>query len=225
MFNDILQWFLQTDNQILLFINGMHSPFFDTFMQCYSGKWIWIPMYLSIYFVVLHDFHWKVMLLCMLGLALTITLADQLGATLIRPWVERMRPSNLDNPIAGLVHIVDGYRGGRFGFPSCHAANTFGLSFFIHYFFRRSWLSLFLFSWAVLTCYSRMYLGVHYLGDLLTGACIGWISAWLMYHLFLYLSRFQSAQTHPDQLRYSLLPVGTGLATIAGIAVYATMKM
>lgn len=221
MFYDLLKWIVQTDDRILLFINGMHTPYFDTFMQCYSGKWIWIPMYLSIYFVVLRNFHWKTMLLCMIGLGLTITFADQVGATLIRPLVERLRPSNLDNPISGFVHIVDGYRGGRFGFPSCHAANTFGLSFFIHYFFRRSWLSLFLFSWAVLTCYSRMYLGVHYLGDLLVGTFIGWIGAWLMYRLFLYLSRFQGSFTHPDILRYSLFPVCIGLSTIAGIAVYS----
>ncbi|MDO4197166.1 MAG: phosphatase PAP2 family protein [Prevotellaceae bacterium] len=221
MFYDLLKWIVQTDDRILLFINGMHTPYFDTFMQCYSGKWIWIPMYLSIYFVVLRNFHWKTMLLCMIGLGLTITFADQVGATLIRPLVERLRPSNLDNPISGFVHIVDGYRGGRFGFPSCHAANTFGLSFFIHYFFRRSWLSLFLFSWAVLTCYSRMYLGVHYLGDLLVGTFIGWIGAWLMYRLFLYLSRFQGSFTHPDTLHYNLFPVCIGLSTIAGIAVYA----
>ena len=221
MINDLLQWILQADDQILLFVNGIHSPYFDTFMQCYSGKWIWVPMYLSIWIVMLCNFHWKITLCCMISLTLTITLADQVGASLIRPLVERMRPSNLNNPIAEWVHIVDGYRGGRYGFPSCHAANTFGLAFFIHYLFRRSWLSAFLFAWATLTCYSRMYLGVHYLGDLLTGMLIGWISAWLMYRLFLLLSRIYRPYSRPEQLCLNLIPVGTGLATVAGIAIYA----
>lgn len=221
MINDLLQWILQADDQILLFVNGIHSPYFDTFMQCYSGKWIWVPMYLSIWIVMLCNFHWKITLCCMISLTLTITLADQVGASLIRPLVERMRPSNLNNPIAEWVHIVDGYRGGRYGFPSCHAANTFGLAFFIHYLFRRSWLSAFLFAWATLTCYSRMYLGVHYLGDLLTGTLIGWISAWLMYRLFLLLSRIYRPYSRPEQLCLNLIPVWTGLATVAGIAIYA----
>lgn len=216
-----MEYLLQIDNEILLFINGMHAPFWDYFMKTFSGKLIWIPMYVAIWYVMLRNFSWKVTLLCMIGLALTITFADQVGATLIRPYAERMRPANLDNPISPLVHIVDGYRGGRFGFPSCHAANTFGLAFFIRYLFRRQWLTLFLFVWAIVTCYSRMYLGVHYLGDLLAGMLIGWLGAWLMYCLFQKLSGYRRA----DQLTHVLSPVLVGGMTIAGILLYSAMRV
>ena len=76
--------------------------------------------------------------------SLTITFADQACATWIRPYVERMRPSNLNNPISEMVHIVNNHRGGRYGFPSCHAANTFGLAFFLFFLFRKRWLTLFI---------------------------------------------------------------------------------
>ena len=96
---DALQGAIDIDTNIFLFINGMHNTFFDYFMSAYSGKWVWVPMYAAIWYVMLRNFHWKVTLFCMVGLALVITIADQTGATLIRPYVERLRPSNLENPI------------------------------------------------------------------------------------------------------------------------------
>lgn len=214
----LLQWLIELDNDILLGVNGwLQMPFFDHFMYAYSGKWVWIPMYLAIWYVMLRNFSFRVTLLCMLGLGLTITFADQLGATVIRPLVERMRPSNPENPISPFVHIVNGYRGGAFGFPSCHAANTFGLAFFIQFLFRKQWLTLFMMGWAILTCYSRMHLGVHYLGDLLAGVVIGFAGACLMYYLFRKVSKFHRS----DETKYTSAPIYVGLLTIAGITAYS----
>lgn len=139
---DALQGAIDVDTNIFFSINRMHNMYFDYFMSAYSGKWVWIPMYAAIWYVMLRNFHWKVTLFCMIGLALTITFADQACATWIRPYVERMRPSNLNNPISEMVHIVNNHRGGRYGFPSCHAANTFGLAFFLFFLFRKRWLTL-----------------------------------------------------------------------------------
>lgn len=214
---------INTDTDVFLFLNGMHNAFFDSFMSAYSGKWIWVPMYLTFWYVMLRNFSWKVTLLCMVSLALVITFADQVCATFIRPFAERMRPSNLNNPISGVVHVVDGYRGGRYGFPSCHAANTFGLAFFIFFLFRRKWLTFFMLFWAVLTCYSRVYLGVHYPGDLLVGALIGWIGAWGVYRLFL---RFGGHQP-PQRLIHVYAPMLTGgvlIVCMIGQAMIETIR-
>lgn len=97
---DALQGAIDVDTNIFFSINRMHNMYFDYFMSAYSGKWVWIPMYAAIWYVMLRNFHWKVTLFCMIGLALTITFADQACATWIRPYVERMRPSNLNNPIS-----------------------------------------------------------------------------------------------------------------------------
>lgn len=82
-------------------------------------------------------------------------------------------PLQSRNPLSEMVHIVWGYRGGSYGFPSCHAANSFALASFLILLFANRKLSLFIFAWAVLNSYSRVYLGVHHPGDLLVGAIIG----------------------------------------------------
>ena len=121
-----LQGLVDMDTDLLLLINGMHNAFFDSFMSAYSGKLVWVPLYASILYVIFRNFSWRVALLCVVAVALTITFADQVCSSAIRPAVERLRPSRTPE-LDGLVHIVNGYRGGRYGFPSCHAANTFGL--------------------------------------------------------------------------------------------------
>lgn len=221
MLIDALQGAMDVDTHIFLSINGAHNSFFDYFMSAYSGKLIWAPMYAAILYVMALNFSWKTMLFCMIAVALTITFADQVCATLIRPYVERMRPSNLNNPISEMVHIVDNHRGGCYGFPSCHASNTFGLAFFLFFLFRKRWLTTFMMAWAILTCYSRAYLGVHYPGDLLAGTIVGLIGAYLMYLLFMKVSGYK-------RKKYVLnvnAPILVGLLTIVGILIYALIKI
>ena len=188
MTNLLLSSFLQTlgdwDTSIFLAINGLHSPYWDNFMEMYSGRMIWLPLYLSILYVMFRNFSWRVNVVCLVVVALLITVDDQLSGSLLRASVGRLRPANLDNPISPLVHIVDGYRGGRYGFPSAHAANTWGLTFFMLYVFRRHILSFTLMVWAFVTCWSRMYLGVHYFGDILAGTVLGFVSASIVYYVF-----------------------------------------
>lgn len=126
---ELMQWLIEIDEKLLLAINGCHNDYFDHFMYLFSDRWIWVPMYVVILYVVIRNFSFRKTVVCLIAIALTITIADQVGASLIRPIVERMRPSNPDNPISDLVHIVNNHRSGRYGFPSCHAANTFGLAF------------------------------------------------------------------------------------------------
>lgn len=221
MLLEVLNEVVDIDTDIFLSINRMHSPFFDYFMSTYSGKWIWIPMYAAIWYVMLRNFHWKVTLFCMVALALVITIADQTGAALIRPYVERLRPSNLENPISDMVHIVNGRRGGRYGFPSCHAANTFGLAFFICFLFRKRWLTVFMMGWALLTCYSRIYLGVHYPGDLIVGTLIGLFAAYIVYRLFLKVSGHKTMEKVP----HIYAPILVGGLTIVGILIYSTVMI
>lgn len=207
----------QWDAALLLAINGWHSPQADAFMYAYSGKLVWVPMYASLVYLLFRNLHWRTALFCLIGVALAITFADQVGASLIRPWVERPRPSNPASPVADMVHLVNGYRGGRYGFPSCHAANTFGLAFYLMFVVRQRGLTCFLMGWALLTCYSRAYLGVHYPGDLLTGAALGLVGAAIAYGLFRWASRYK----RPRHFRHLWVPMAVGGLTIAGMLAYA----
>lgn len=118
---DVLSGLVEMDTALLLAINGARAEWADFFMYAFSGKWIWVPLYAAILYVIVRNLHWKVAIGCAVAIALTITFADQIGATVIRPLVCRLRPANLENPVSEFVHIVNGYRGGRYGFPSCHA--------------------------------------------------------------------------------------------------------
>ena len=179
----------QLDTQIFLFFNGFHNGYWDYFMMIYSDRFVWIPFYLSFLFVMFKNFPIKVVLTTLVVISLIIAFCDQTASGLLKPLIGRMRPSNLDNPISPLVHVVQGYRGGRFGFPSSHAANSWSMAFFAMYLVRRSKLTAFLCFWALLTSYSRMYLGVHYFGDIVVGTLIGFIYATIHYYIFQHFLR------------------------------------
>lgn len=169
------------EDTILLAVNGLHSPFFDQFMWFVSNKFIWLPFYLALFCFIAKSVGWKNAFIALVAITFIIALSDQLAVRALRIWFPRMRPSFPANPISPLVHIVNDYRSGKNGFPSAHAFNVFGLSTYVTLLLRRLSLSFFLFAWAIFVCYSRMYLGVHYLGDLLFGAAVGSLFSWFAY--------------------------------------------
>lgn len=182
-FKEFILWLSDIDARLLLIVNGAHSPFFDSVMWCISGRWIWVPFYAVLAYLLFRRMSWKRASICLVTIGLIILAADQTCATLIRPEIGRLRPANLNNPLSSFVHVVNGYRGGRYGFPSCHAANTFALAVFMSLVIRHKWFTVMMFSWAFVVSYSRMYLGVHYFGDLFCGATIGSLFAVLFYYL------------------------------------------
>lgn len=186
-FKEFILWLSDIDARLLLIVNGAHSPFFDSVMWCISGRWIWVPFYAVLAYLLFRRMSWKRASICLVTIGLIILAADQTCATLIRPEIGRLRPANLNNPLSSFVHVVNGYRGGRHGFPSCHAANTFALAVFMSLVIRHKWFTVMMFSWAFVVSYSRMYLGVHYFGDLFCGATIGSLFAVLFYYLQNYL--------------------------------------
>ena len=215
--NELIQTLDQWDTSLFLCLNGMHNRFWDYFMTMYSDKFVWIPFYVAFLIVMIRNFRPKVVLSYLLVVAAIILVCDQVSSSLLKPMVERMRPSNLDNPISPMVHVVFPYRGGRYGFPSSHAANAWGISFFAILLVKRKWLTGFLVPWAVLMTYSRVYLGVHYPGDLLVGTFIGILTAVVAYQL---CKRFASEATerfapHEGSLHWASVPIIVGMSSIA----------
>ena len=220
------------DQRLLLTLNGLHTPFWDHFMWIVSAKLTWVPLYVAVLFVLYKNFNLRTTLFFLVAIVLTIVYADQICASLIRPLVERMRPSNPNNPLSEFVHIVNGKRGGRYGFPSCHASNSFGLAFILMLLLRQKPLTLFMLGWAILNSYSRIYLGVHYPGDLFVGMLVG-LSGALLIHYLLRLCLQQSktiALLHlqhpedpivPQKMTYIHIPVYIGLATLGIITLYS----
>lgn len=210
---DLLSMLKAMDTMVFLTVNSHHNAYFDSVMWLVSGKLIWVPMYVSLFFVLLKNYSYKVVFAILLAIGVVILFTDSFTAQIIRPWVCRLRPSNLDNPMSSMVHIVDGYRGGAYGFPSNHASNTWGLAFFITFLFRRYKLTFFFFLWALLVCYSRMYLGVHYFGDLLIGGLLALAGASTVFYVF----RKVSGDTRLQKVKFIYWPVWIGVATFVVI--------
>lgn len=212
---DLLSMLKAMDTMVFLTVNSHHNAYFDSVMWLVSGKLIWVPMYVSLFFVLLKNYSYKVVFAILLAIGVVILFTDSFTAQVIRPWVCRLRPSNLDNPMSSMVHVVDGYRGGAYGFPSNHASNTWGLAFFITFLFRRYKLTFFFFLWALLVCYSRMYLGVHYFGDLLIGGLLALVGASTVFYVF----RKVSGDTRLQKVKFIYWPVWIGIATFVVIMV------
>lgn len=175
---------LQLDSDLLLLLNGCHSLWADRFMMLFSSKMVWVPMYATLLVILGRLYTARHIWLPLLGIALAIIMSDQLCATVIRPVVERLRPSNLLNPLSEFVTVVNGYRGGSYGFPSCHAANSFALAVVGCILVRSRCFAVFVLLWALFNSLSRAYLGVHYPGDLIVGGILGAIcgaaAGWLV---------------------------------------------
>lgn len=179
----MLDELIKIDQQILLFFNQHHSLYWDQVMWVYTGKFIWIPLILSFAWVYFRK-NWKDALWAVLMMVLVVTVCDQFASTICKPFFARFRPAQ-DPDFSQYVTIVNGYRGGRFGFISSHAANAAGLVTFTALLFKDKLYTFTAVIWAILTCYSRMYLGVHYPGDILAGGVWGILVGWSGYHLYI----------------------------------------
>jgi len=161
------------DTQVFLALNSLRCEALDDFARGFSGQWIWVPMYAMMAWMMLRRYGWRAGVWLVVATAIAVGCSDFVCASVIRPFVQRLRPANPDNPLSEMVNIVGGYRGGRYGFPSCHAANTMALAVATSLLMKERLYTVFVFAWTILQCYSRIYLGVHYPGDLLAGALVG----------------------------------------------------
>ena len=203
--NSFIQSLIELDHQLLLAINGWHAPWADVVMWYASKSTVWIPLYLLLIallswraFFPMQRFSWQtlaamksmpkalcwrrlLLLLCVLvAFGIATGAADFISSGIIKHAVARFRPTR--NPhLANLVHIVNGYRGGRYGFVSSHAANTMSCALLFSLLYKNRKATVGLMSWVALNCYSRMYLGVHYPTDILGGLIVGAATALPVY--------------------------------------------
>jgi undecaprenyl-diphosphatase len=185
----MLEFLKNIDTQLFIFLNGIHSPFWDNMMWWISGSKSWIPMYLIIIGYIIYKYRWKA-ILTLISIALLVTLADQISVHAFKDVFQRLRPCH--NPaLQDIVHLVRNKCGGNYGFVSSHAANTFAVSIFLSQLFKNKYFSTYIIIWASIVSYSRIYLGVHFPFDVLGGAVLGSLIGYLVYLLHnLMLNKF-----------------------------------
>ncbi|MET6990173.1 phosphatase PAP2 family protein [Sediminicola arcticus] len=182
----MMEQLVQIDKQLFLFLNAMGSTTWDGFWLFMTNKFSSIPLYLFLLITSYKSFGLKKTLLILVTVALLITVTDQLG-NFFKYGVQRLRPC-YDPELTGMVRLVKSSCGGKFGYFSAHAANSFALAFFFTRLlaFKYKYIGFFLFSWAAVVAYSRIYVGVHFPLDILTGMGIGLFLSWLFTKLYIF---------------------------------------
>jgi undecaprenyl-diphosphatase len=170
------------DQQLFLFLNSINSPFWDQVMHAISGKLIWAPLYLAI-LIFLGIKYKRRFLIIILFVILAVTLADQISVHLFKNVFQRLRPCH-EPALSGLVHLFNGECGGKFSFVSSHATNSFNIALLSLLFIRKRWYTISIIIWALVVGYSRIYLGVHYPGDVICGSLLGALIGWSIYSLY-----------------------------------------
>lgn len=174
---------LSLDTHLTLLINGSDSAFVDGIAWYATRTITWIFMGVVLLYIIISNNKVPTSIFIIIGLALSVLLADQVASGIFKPLVQRFRPTH-DPALAGLIDTVNGYKGGRYGFFSSHASNTFAIATFITLLIRNKWVALTAYSFALINCWTRVYLGVHFVGDILAGIAFGLFSGWLCYQLF-----------------------------------------
>lgn len=171
------------DRTLMVELNFTGSAQTDRFFYAFSHLNSWLPMAaLAVTSVAVRSRrHLVPLLVFIVSLALLLTLTDQISSSVIKPLAGRLRPSH-DPAIAGLLHYVNQYRGGMYGFVSSHATYITALVTWLCFFYRDRLIRASLIVFGVVMCYSRIYLGVHYPGDIICGALLGFTIAYFSYY-------------------------------------------
>ncbi len=172
----------QLDHELTLSINGSDSLFWDNIMYTVTDTFSWTIVIGVLLYVIFKNNSLREFFVILITIALMIALADRLCSGLVKPMVGRFRPTQ-DPQLMYLVDVVRGYRGGMYGFFSGHSCNTFAMATFLSLLFRDKRVAITLYFWAATTTFTRLYLGVHYLGDVTVGFFIGCAIGLLAYYL------------------------------------------
>lgn len=184
----MLEFFLKIDKDLLMFINGLNSEALDYIMLFLSSKLGWLPLYLFLLYIVFLDYRKKIWLV-LIFVGLAVLIADQSSVQLFKNVFQRLRPCHEDE-LYEKLHMVKGC-GGKYGFISSHATNSFAVAVLIMAILRQNhrWIVPVMLVYAISVSYSRIYLGVHYPSDVIAGGTVGSLIGLICYRLFVIVNK------------------------------------
>ena len=177
--------FNNIDQDLLFLFNGSHSLFVDNLALTLTSGLTWIPLYISLLYVVIkNNDTMKQILLAIACVMICVIISDGVADFIIKPLVARERPS-LDYALKYSLHIVNDYRGSGYSFFSAHASNTMSVAMFFSLLIRDRRLVVLMFLWSLVNCWTRLYLGVHYPSDIFVGIVWGLFTGICSYIIYL----------------------------------------
>ncbi len=175
---------INIDQFVLSLFNGSSLLYVDTLMTVLTNAFTWVPLYLMLIFVIIKNNETMPQILLAIGCGiLCVLLTDLIADIIVKPYVERWRPTQ-DPFIKYTIDVVNGMRETKYGFFSAHAANTMGIAVFVSLLVRSKIMTWLMILWSLLNCYTRLYLGVHYPGDILVGLLCGALVGILVYFIY-----------------------------------------
>ena len=193
----MLEFLIELDKQVFLLLNGLHSSLLDPIMFYASKKFFWIPFYFVLLWLFFKHYGWQTTLIILLFIVVLITMSDQISG-ILKETTRRLRPVR-DEELEGLVHFVKRRSGGRYGFVSSHASNSFALALFVIHLlkYKVKFIIPVMIGWASLKSYSRIYLGAHFPGDIIGGILLGIVCAVIVVKAWDYFYKTDSADNLP----------------------------
>lgn len=177
----------ETDRQLFLFLNHLATDGLDPVMRFLSGPVPWLLAAAVILILAARQAGWRInatpFWIILAAFVVAYLISEQSSVHLFKNTFERLRPCH-EPSLAGQVRLVADQCGGRFGFVSTHASNSFALASLSILLFRRSRVTIGFLAWALLISYSRIYLGVHYPGDVLGGMVLGVATSLVVYLVY-----------------------------------------
>ncbi|WP_080904269.1 phosphatase PAP2 family protein [Parabacteroides sp. Marseille-P3160] len=179
----MLEKILPYEENLFFLINGSHSCFFDCAMWLFSGAIVWIPIVIFLIVNLFYKKSWREWLPVLIAITLMFVLCDQFSSAVCKPYFSRFRPTHYPG-IEEHVRTLYGYVGGKYGFISGHATNSFGFATLTALLLRKKLYNYTIFLWALVVSYSRIYLGVHFVSDIVAGAISGITIGFVVYCLY-----------------------------------------
>ncbi|MBZ4657896.1 MAG: hypothetical protein JG771_1032 [Methermicoccus sp.] len=186
--NELIDRFLPLERDLFFALNGSDSPFLDNLMWTYTRPIVWLPLFLFLIFMMFYKTPYKEAILTLVLFLLVFGISDFVSSSIFKPLFHRFRPTHYPG-FEQYIDIVRNYRGGMYGFVSGHACTSFGIATFISLLFRNKWVTITSILWAPINSYSRIYLGVHFISDIVAGAIVGAMIAFLFFELYKWVRR------------------------------------
>lgn len=174
---------MSIDASITLWFNGMGQPWLDPIVMALTRPTTWTPLYAILIFLIWKRLGWRHTLIILVGTGICVVIADQFASGICKPLFHRLRPTH-EPTLEGIVRVVNNYRSGLYGFFSSHAANTCAIALYLSFVLRSRAVTALLFAYAAINCWTRLYLGVHYFGDILVGIIWGCLTGFAVLRLY-----------------------------------------